>query len=732
VPRDLVVPQSIAESDAARVVLLYLSHVNIGVPLSLLAIMLGLDDDALQRALATLLRRGLILVKGDTIELAPHCPRVTAVNRDKLLDRLLRNGLAALDRREPCALLEGSIRALAETCTRCTLVSPERVATAFRFLDKALKNLGDVVLVRATAEACVRAARSLSGPDATEEIRRGEAQALICGVAWAKQRTGHLHEARADGELSLEIGQALRWERNTAFCHKCLGRLLRLEGSASNDASQRQLLLRQSEALLLQSINDFGALSELSAAQRAAEVAACYSLLGRTLMELDRCDDARLAIEEATRRMPDVPGKDLADLWILRGEFNIRWGDEDKARVAFTCAIEAAETAGYEVTEMRARAFEQRARVTLRPADDLAKAASLFRHLNDDEAAARVEVERLRVLGRVPHEFIEPLSHQSHVVALKTVRLFHQRATNRPRALAYREAIPATAVEELIDSARRSAVIEHGEAARVMPPMAAGRSAKRSRGSRTVLEIAAALVPGARSTHAAARALANRMAGTVRFPPVDIDALAIQFGVKEIRGARLLSTGELHGEPGNFVVLYSTQVSKQRARFTIAHELAHALLLSLGWSIRDGQERELEAFCDDFASMWLVPERFLAPELPLPLTVATAGQLARRFDVSLSVAVRRLCRHYRSFEVFCVRRGDVAWSAGTISRGAVTAMPVDLQRLVAECLVTGQCSADVYAATELHTGRWSVDSLGGPGDDAIFILSPTHRAGGRA
>jgi hypothetical protein len=723
-PRNLALPIRLDETDAAHVTVFLLSACGRRVPLALLAAVQKTDDRTLQDKLATLVERRIILMRDGVLELSPECPRVAAADGASVLDRLLGHGLAALARGEAWAHRAESVRAIAEMCSGLAPVVPARVATAFLTLDKPLKDVGDVALVRVTADACVDAARAVT--PRTEEIRQGEAQALICGVAWAKQRSGQLHEARADAELSLEIGQALGWDRNTAFCHKCLGRLLRLEACALPTANQRDELLHKSISLLRVAINDFTALTELPEAKRRAEVGACYSLLGRTFLELGSHADTLEAIEQARSRIPESPGKDFADLWILRGEFNIRWGTRERARAAFSCAIDAANAPGYEVTEMRARAFEQRARVAALPAEDLTAAADLFRRLKDMESTARIEFEHLRVRGVVPDELVERLAGYSRVVALESACLLNERLKTRgARAAAYRDAIPSAVLDECIESARRRAVIEDGSTARLVTPPPSNVGTKRRRGRQSMLDAARALVPGTRSTYAAAHVLAAELTETLASPPVILEAVAVRLGVKEIRSEPLVTTGELHGDPGNFVISHSAQIPRQRARFTVAHELGHALLLSRGQRIRDGDD--LEKFCDEFASALLVPDRFLEAELALPLAVDTVRVIARRFDVSLSAAVRRLRRRYRTFEAFCVRNGAIVWSAGTIPRGPVAALPPDLQRLVEERLATGRCAAEVYASATTHTGMWVVDSVDTSPGGAIFILSPRPR-----
>ena len=103
-----------------------------------------------------------------------------------------------------------------------------------------------------------------------------EALAVICGISWVYQRTGRLSEAAAEAERSLALGRAINWDRNTAFCLKCLGRLKRMQSENLQDAKQRIGLLAASAKVLREAILEFTKLN------LEAEVGDCYSLLART------------------------------------------------------------------------------------------------------------------------------------------------------------------------------------------------------------------------------------------------------------------------------------------------------------------------------------------------------------------------------------------------------------------------------------------------------------------
>jgi IrrE N-terminal-like domain len=83
-----------------------------------------------------------------------------------------------------------------------------------------------------------------------------------------------------------------------------------------------------------------------------------------------------------------------------------------------------------------------------------------------------------------------------------------------------------------------------------------------------------------------------------------------------------------------------TSLHRHRLRFRVAHELAHTLFYDRTAAcphrlVPDSDEQE--AFCDSFARAFLVPPATISPQIAEPAAVV---RLARRYDVSLEVAVR--------------------------------------------------------------------------------------------
>lgn len=84
------------------------------------------------------------------------------------------------------------------------------------------------------------------------------------------------------------------------------------------------------------------------------------------------------------------------------------------------------------------------------------------------------------------------------------------------------------------------------------------------------------------------------------------------------------------------------EISRQRERFRVAHEIGHALFYDTSSQRRRRLRRSSpgeEAFCDRFAAALLMPPLAVRE---MPVAAASAIALQRRFQVSLEVALRAL------------------------------------------------------------------------------------------
>jgi hypothetical protein len=130
-------------------------------------------------------------------------------------------------------------------------------------------------------------------------------------------------------------------------------------------------------------------------------------------------------------------------------------------------------------------------------------------------------------------------------------------------------------------------------------------------------------------------------------PPIDLDRLARQMNVRDITEADLVEDGRLVYSPGCVRIYVRRGLSMERQRFTIAHELAHLLLLNPGTEgiVRrtrpqaDGEER----LCDDIAAALLLPRDWIVERYRYrSRNLSTIRHLAKQTETSLSAVTARL------------------------------------------------------------------------------------------
>src|SRR6266436_7418175 len=77
--------------------------------------------------------------------------------------------------------------------------------------------------------------------------------------------------------------------------------------------------------------------------------------------------------------------------------------------------------------------------------------------------------------------------------------------------------------------------------------------------------------------------IADRLLEGISCPPTDLEALKTRLNVKEFESVTGLPiAGELRRDGDTFKIVYATSLSRGRRRFTIAHELSHAVFETTG------------------------------------------------------------------------------------------------------------------------------------------------------
>ena len=442
-----------------------LSILNDPVPIEVLAAARHLSIVQLTTLLRPLSDKNLLSIAADAVVSAPslrvdfavHDPKTTfATALEELLDYLSRKpSMRAAQRR--------NVTVLAQKCTE----RPKPVARTFQVMDKTLKQLGDKHEVLKMAALSVSAARQLADTGKrNEDAVKCEAQALICGISWVYQRINRLADARSAATKSLDLGSSIGWDRNTAFCHKCIGRLCRMEAEAEVNQEARSRHYAESIKLLELAINEFSALGGFGS--ESPEVGDCLSLLGRTYLSMGRVEDADAHARRALRLLTDKSNKDYIDLAILLGDVAVAQGHPEEGFSWYGEAIALSEDGGAEVTEMRARALRQRGRLHARRSGesqkaivDLDAAAQIWLKLGENDLAASAQWDGWLLKNDPGQALRKLLEAERPLVRMNTIRAHEaQLAKHRRGATARREEPGTEYWRQLVKQAQAQTAIE--------------------------------------------------------------------------------------------------------------------------------------------------------------------------------------------------------------------------------------------------------------------------------
>ena len=130
--------------------------------------------------------------------------------------------------------------------------------------------------------------------------------------------------------------------------------------------------------------------------------------------------------------------------------------------------------------------------------------------------------------------------------------------------------------------------------------------------------------------------------------------IRFDFGTDKIDGLTTITDSDKK------VMFINNQMSNDRIRFSMAHELGH-LVMHLGNPPCSSDDAERQA--DEFASEFLMPEEEIRPML-LNVNIQTLGMLKRKWRVSMHALVRRAkdletitYQQYRNLQMYFSKKG---------------------------------------------------------------------------
>lgn len=158
-------------------------------------------------------------------------------------------------------------------------------------------------------------------------------------------------------------------------------------------------------------------------------------------------------------------------------------------------------------------------------------------------------------------------------------------------------------------------------------------------------------------------------------PPVDVEAVALAMGVTSVERRPLMEDGRLVIGGGSVRIEVAHDVSPQRQRFTIAHELGHLLLTDaedamISYRARPRSADHVERFCDAFAAALLLPAPWTRARAGRPpFALADLCAAASEADVSLTATFHRVV-DVLGWDTMLVRfeRRSRGWSIAAVYR----------------------------------------------------------------
>jgi hypothetical protein len=207
----------------------------------------------------------------------------------------------------------------------------------------------------------------------------------------------------------------------------------------------------------------------------------------------------------------------------------------------------------------------------------------------------------------------------------------------------------------------------------------------------------------------------------VPHPPTNLDDVQAQLNVVRICSEDLPFSGELRPAADGFTIVLAKHLNHGRRRFTIAHELGHALLAKTGRNYpRLG--KEVERLCDMLAAEILMPQEVFLRTLPMEVDLSTIAQISNTFKTSWWAAAIR-CATFKKITVFEADSQRIRWSSGRIRIGPVSSLDSELQYIVKSAIGGATGRETIHLTTGNIVKPWSVD-FSPIGDRARILLTP--------
>ena len=217
-----------------------------------------------------------------------------------------------------------------------------------------------------------------------------------------------------------------------------------------------------------------------------------------------------------------------------------------------------------------------------------------------------------------------------------------------------------------------------------------------------------------------------RFLENVECPPTNLQAVQNRLNVKRIETEDLPFSGELRRGPDGFTIVLSKHLTPSRRRFTVAHELGHAILETTGPRCpRFGLE--LERLCNMLATEILMPHSLFRSLVREQVSVSKVWELSRIFGTSLTATALRAAE-LLGCSAFETEADMISWGYGIVKKGRLKDLDQDLQLAIRQAERSDAGELQVYVWSHKWKGDCKLEWTRPRGSGrTLFLLHPVSQ-----
>ncbi len=187
--------------------------------------------------------------------------------------------------------------------------------------------------------------------------------------------------------------------------------------------------------------------------------------------------------------------------------------------------------------------------------------------------------------------------------------------------------------------------------------------------------------------------------------------------------ADLAGSGEIRRDGERLRIFYSNYLSAERRRFTIAHEMGHAILESTGPNVpRHG--KEVERLCDMFAVELLMPKQLFLDRACGEISTQRILEMARHFRTSVATTGMKYAELF-GVTVFAPEDSRVIWGKGIFRPKPGDSIDDSFEPSIRKALEGETSSDEMFLRSDTSFRRWRLECRPiATGESVLCLLQP--------